>query len=110
MLVTIAYRHNYGRVLLNKNGSPNKSKSISGQSIACIVDGEEHMITFGGIVKAQKINRFKEIILMRIEAYSFDETGLFGFVELPKGIRLRGALFGDKAYMVVDEQCKPCIL
>ncbi|MBD1584680.1 hypothetical protein [Pseudoalteromonas sp. S16_S37] len=109
MLVTIAYRHNYGRILINKYGNPTRrTKNISGQSIACIVDGEERMITFGGIVKAHRASRFKEIALVRIEAYSFDETGIFNFVELPKGIYLKGVLYEDKAYMVVDEECLPC--
>ncbi|WP_152085708.1 hypothetical protein [Pseudoalteromonas sp. A25] len=108
MLITIACRHNYGRVLINKHGNPDKTKSISRNSIACVVDDEERMIVFGGIVKAHRAEQFKAIILLRIEGYSFDETGLLGFIDLPRSCKLRGALYNDKAYMLVDDECKPC--
>ncbi|TMP23789.1 hypothetical protein CWC06_09555 [Pseudoalteromonas ruthenica] len=67
----------------------------------CLVNNQQIMMAFGGIVHAHKATLLTPAVVLNIEAYTFDETGLFNYIELPTGTKLKGVAYQNRVYLLV---------
>lgn len=104
----IRYRHNYNHVTMNSD-EVISGNSISGNRIAALLkNGDTRLAPFGGFLDNVSIIHVQKVKLVNLVAWTTDDTGLTGWVAIPKNCYVEG-IYLHCEYHVVTVNGRPRI-
>lgn len=99
----IRVRHHFGNVVLDSNGSPQRSSIYENHITTISRDGDRFLMPFGGFVHSPlpDIPKPQMVKLLDVMQVTYDELGITGWSDIPKNHYCVGVYGRGKLYLVL---------
>ncbi|CCO48440.1 hypothetical protein VIBNISOn1_530009 [Vibrio nigripulchritudo SOn1] len=104
-MIAIRHRYNNSNVILNGKGLVFETKALCKDRLPARIKNYEPLYKrFGGFFNADNIlNTVQRVKLIDINAFTQDEDGLTGWIDIPKESYIVGVYMHDRYYVLLKE-------